>query len=265
MSKVKKFLIILATILISVSIYNYDIVIAKVVKYMPETINLSLAEKFMPDKFWLHRVNSVDRQFEFINKYNGIELDVIYYEKEKAFENSHNKTDLMKYNLEKQFEAYKKINKRKGIWLDFKNLTKENKNEAKAVLDQLLLKYEINKNLVWLESSNWQSLKLFHDDGYKTSYYFPYYELDKMNKNEIKTVRDLTQEIAKSGNVDAISFDGKYYDFINKISIPDRIVYLCWFGGRTWSEVMLLNDLKNIRTDNKVQVILVKDKGDNYR
>lgn len=265
MSKVKKILITLAAILISVSIYNYDIVIAKLIKYMPETINVSLSEKFMPDNFWLHRVNSVDRQFEFINKYNGIEFDVIYYEEEKAFENSHDKKDLLKYNLEKQFEVYRKINKRKGIWIDFKNLTKENQNEAKAVLDKLLLKYKINKNLVWLESSNWQALKLFHDDGYKTSYYFPYYELDKMSKNKIEKIRDLTQKIAESGNVEAISFDGKYYDFISKISVPDQIVYLCWFGGRTWSEVMLLNDFKNVRSDNKVKVILVRDKGDNYR
>lgn len=38
----------------------------------------------MPDKFWLHRTDSVKKQYEFNNKYKGIEFDIIYYKDENA-------------------------------------------------------------------------------------------------------------------------------------------------------------------------------------
>ena len=104
-----------------------------------------LAEQYMPDKFWLHRTDSVEKQYEFTNKYKGIEFDIIYYKDENAFENSHDKKDLNKYNLEKQLQAYQDIGLPKGIWLDFKNLTESNKFAAKDTLDKLMSKYKIDK------------------------------------------------------------------------------------------------------------------------
>lgn len=38
----------------------------------------------MPDKFWLHRTDSVEKQYEFTSKYKGIEFDIIYYKDEIA-------------------------------------------------------------------------------------------------------------------------------------------------------------------------------------
>ena len=218
--KYKKFLMLFLVVGIALSLYNYDKIAASIFKKLPETINADLAEKYMPDKFWLHRTNSVDKQHEFADKYSGIEFDIIYYERENDFENSHDKKDLEKYNLEKQFAAYQRIGKPKGIWLDFKNLTENNKYAAKEKLNELLAKYQIDKNLVWLESRNWQALKVFHDDGYRTSYYLPYYKLDKMSASEIAQAKELTLKAASSGNVDAVSFYGGYYDFIKSSALP---------------------------------------------
>ena len=263
--KYKKFLILFFVLGIVLSLYNYDKIAASIFKRLPETINADLAEKYMPDKFWLHRTNSVEKQKEFADKYKGIEFDIIYYEKEDAFENSHDKKDLMKYNLENQFATYKAIGKDKGIWLDFKNLTENNKYAAKDKLNELLVKYEINKNLVWLESGNWQALKVFHDDGYRTSYYLPYYKLDEMSVEDIAKAKKLTLNIASSGNVDAVSFYGGYYDFINSIALPPRTALLSWLDGYCWGEVMLRKKFVDIRNDDRIKVILVKDKGKYHR
>ena len=85
----------------------------------------------MPDKFWLYRTDSVEKQYEFTNKYKDIEFDIIYYKDENAFENSCDKKDLNKYNFKKQLQTYQDIGLPKGIWLDFKNLTESNKFAAK--------------------------------------------------------------------------------------------------------------------------------------
>ena len=77
--KYKKFLMLLFVLGIVLSLYNYDKIAASIFKRLPETINADLAEKYMPDKFWLHRTNSVEKQKEFADKYKGIEFDIIYY------------------------------------------------------------------------------------------------------------------------------------------------------------------------------------------
>ena len=263
--KYKKFFIALVIIGITFSIYNYDKIAAKVINKLPISIENYLAEQYMPDKFWLHRTDSVEKQYEFTNKYKGIEFDIIYYKDENAFENSHDKKDLNKYNLEKQLQAYQDIGLPKGIWLDFKNLTESNKFAAKDTLDKLMSKYKIDKNLLWIESGNWQALKIFHDDGYRTSYYLPYYKLDKMTYKEIENAKKLTKEIALSGNVDAVSFYGGYYDFIKSVELPPRIELLTWLDGYTWYEVLLRKNCEEIKNDERIQVILVKDIGHYHR
>lgn len=263
--KFNKFLIAAIVIGIVLSVYNYDKIISKIIKKLPVYVENYLAEQYMPDKFWLHRTDSVEKQYEFANKYKGIEFDIIYYGYENAFENSHDKEDLNKYNLEKQLLAYKNIGLPKGIWLDFKNLTENNKFAAKDALDKLMSEYKIDKNLVWLESGNWQALKIFHDGGYRTSYYLPYYKLDKMSNTEIENAKELTKKIALSGNVDAVSFYGKYYNFINSVELPPRIELLTWLDGYTWYEVLLRKHCEEIKNDKRIQVILVKDIGHYHR
>lgn len=183
-----------------------------------------------------------------------------------AFENSHDKDDLSKYNLEEQFKTYKDLNYNEGIWLDFKNLNEDNKYEAKEVLDTLLRKYDISKDVVWLESSNWQSLDIFKQDGYRTSYYFPYYKFENMTEQEINDVKRKTIMIANSGNVDAVSFAGKhYYDFVSSLDLPDNIVLLTWLDDSRWYNVLLSSKQNKIVKDDRVKVILVKDLGNYHR
>ena len=214
---------ILVTLLLTINIYH------KVVdRKISEPLNSYLAQRYMPEKFWLHRTNSIEKQRELGYKYKnrGIEFDVIFHDKQMIFENSHDEENITKYNLEKQFKLYRELGYNEGIWLDFKNLDEENKYKAKKVLDELLKKYNIDKSKLWIESSNWKSLDVFKIGGYKTSYYFPYYDLKNLDEDKISKIQEQIKLIAESGNINAISFYGKYYDFISSLDIPEDIVFL---------------------------------------
>ncbi len=254
-------IIVFIGLLLVLTFFNYDKVASKVLKRLPDKVDNYLAEMFLPEKFWLHRVNSVGKQKQFSEKYAGLEFDIIFHHTEMAFENSHDIDSLAKYNLENQLKVYQELSNKNGLWLDFKNLTDKNKKESLSVLVELLTKYKVDKNVIWVESSNWQALKTFKDAGFKTSYYFPYYNFTKMSTAEINEAKQKTEKIALSGNVDAISFYGGYYEFINGLQLPPRIVLLSWLNGQEWLEVLLLKKYADIRNDERVKVILVKDLG----
>lgn len=266
--KFVRIVIIICGILMLLSyceILNYDKALAKLIDKLPNKVNFFCSEYFMPEKLWLHRVDSIEKQKEFCDKYKGLEFDIIYYESYDGFENSHDIGDYNRYDFEKTLLTYQKLNRSNGIWLDFKNLSENNKIKSCNKLNELIVKYKIDKSLIWVESNDWESLKYFKDNGFKTSYYFPYYDLKKMSDIDIKKVKMLTEDIALSGAINAISFDGDYYNFIKTMNIPNNVVFLSWFDSSSWSEVWLRSKYQDILNDEKVKVILVKDLGNYHR
>lgn len=263
----KIFLVAAALLLASMAwgVKNSDRVLCYLIKHGPAKIEKNLAETYMPEKFWLHRVNSVAKQKEFAHKYSGLEFDIIYYEQERAFENSHDKTSLSKFNLEEQFREYKRGDAKNKLWLDFKNLRNSNKHQALATLNTLIEKYDVDRKKLIVESGHPEALDVFKEAGYFTSYYFPYYKWKEMTPAQIKEARAKTERIARSGNVDAISFYGAYYDFVSKLQVPPRIAFLSWLNGQSWYEVRFKKQYGRIYQDPRVKVILVKDLGKHTR
>lgn len=253
-------LCVLCIINLALGIYYRERIVMKVMRDYPR-IEYLTAKVFMPNRFWLHKTNSPEKQQEFHDKYKGIEFDIIYYPDKMGFENSHDKENYEKYNLENNLAAYKKIGKQRGIWFDFKNLTHENVNASKDALENLLQKYQIDKNLVIIESGNWQDLRIYKEAGFKTSYYFPYYDFSKLTRDEIEKAKDLTLEATSSGNVDYLSFDAKYYNFINNVKLPENIKLLTWIDTEPWYAVIIKKEYKKILQDKRVKVVLVKDLG----
>ena len=129
-------------------VFNYDTIAANVLKLVPDKVDAYLAEKFLPDNFWLHRVNSVGKHKEFSAKYKGLEFDVIFHDESLAFENSHDVDSLSKFNLEEQFKVYEELGNENGIWIDFKNLSNENDSKSLMVLDNLCDKYKLKKDKI---------------------------------------------------------------------------------------------------------------------
>ena len=102
----------------------------------------------IPEKFWLHRVNSPLKMKEFIEKYRGFEMDVIYDEKTGTFNNSHDAEDGFVF-LKDTLAQYKS---NKGIWFDIKNLTKANSLNAETCLSKLIADSGVSKKDAIVES-----------------------------------------------------------------------------------------------------------------
>ena len=216
-------------------------------------------------KLWLHRVDSPEKLKELGDKYDGVEFDIVYHEDLDDFENSHDRSSSIEFSLDNQLRTLVTLKNgmNKKIWFDFKNLSTKNKEFAKKRLIYLLKKYNIPIENCWVESRDYESLDIFKKNGFKTSYYFPYYEFDKMNSNEILYIRKVTENILNLGNVDAISFYHKYYNFIKQLNIKNNIYLLTWIDDVDRSVLEKDDNNLIIIKDPSVKVVLVRELG-NY-
>ncbi len=225
-----------------------------------------LIEEFQnPSIFWLHRVNSPRKLKELGDKYKGLELDIIYHEKENEFENSHDVMSLKEFPLIKTLNAYSELSYKPSLWFDFKNLTIKNAKFALKRLEIILKEYNIDKNNVWLEASDIQALSLFTKAGWKTSYYVPYYNLKSLTRAEIQKIKQEIQNISFSEKVKSISFDGQYYSFIKSIKLNPNISLLTWFHTLDINQFMQHSEYKKILSDDQIKVILIKEIGHHHR
>ena len=155
------------------------------------------------------------------------------------------------------------------FWIDFKNLDDSNKELALKTLQNLCKTYQIPIQNLIIESPNYEALRVFKDSGFFTSYYFPYYDMQKLEQDR-QMLHTQLQNIIKTGNVNYISFDYEYYDFIESLNLKYNhkgklldMPLLTWnIGGpnKDWVN----NISTKAYTDSKVKVILVSEQG-NYR
>ncbi|WP_096020502.1 hypothetical protein [Campylobacter lanienae] len=153
------------------------------------------------------------------------------------------------------------------IWLDFKNLTKENEKSALKELDKICDEIKFNKSNLIIESSNYQSLKPFKQNGYYTSYYVPYYSKDDLSNNKDKIINEINQ-IIQSGNISALSFAYYLYDFIKEAKFKiDKNGKKVDIDLLTWNEGDDYNKNSNTKAfyDPQIKVILAGAKKKGYR
>lgn len=85
-------------------------------------------------------------------------------------------------------------------------------------LERLCETYKIPKENLVIESPNYEALKVFKDEGFFTSYYFPYYDMKKLEKDREKLHNEL-KEIIATNNINAVSFAYEYYDFVKSLNL----------------------------------------------
>lgn len=139
------------------------------------------------------------------------------------------------------------------MWMDFKNLHQDNAMEALNCLNGLLKKYQICKNRIIVESGDSNSLKIFKENGYYVSCYLPYLKLEEMSVEKIAQEKNRIFEIARSGNISAVSFPAYMYDFIKSMNLD--IDLLTWdSGGETgrnlWYKTYFDSDARKMIDDN---------------
>ncbi|MDD6056633.1 MAG: phosphoethanolamine transferase [Helicobacteraceae bacterium] len=214
-------------------------------------------------KVWLHASNEIDKFKAYEKKYLNFELDVWFFD--GYFDVGHDgKETSIGLNLREMLKAVK--NREVGefkdstkLWLDFKNLSEENKLESLKELIRICDEFNFKRQNLIIESGNFRALKAFKDSGFFTSYYVPSYKEKELLENKEK-IRQELESVVKSGSVNALSFYFKLYDFIkeSKFSILEN---------GEWLDVPLLvwdakRDMNRALYDPQVKVILRREKGE---
>ena len=209
-------------------------------------------------KFWVHRCNDTRKMQEMMKKYNGVELDIIFYPTSDGgfFEVSHDYQTLPEYPLD-DFLTLLASSQRTNCWLDFKNLDEATVLSSLQELERLVAKYQIDKKRLIVESGNYDCLGTFHAKGYYTSYYCPVND-DRYLRTDVhpEEYMRLVNDAVKSGNVDAVSFDAAYYPLVKMVGTNADL--LAWHVGHYgWWDFTFDEKLKPLLDDSQVKVILV--------
>ncbi|EEO23450.2 hypothetical protein HRAG_00507 [Helicobacter bilis ATCC 43879] len=243
----------------------------------------------VPEKLWLHRVDEIVKLKDFWGKYAGYEIDVHFLTNNPKkptpyFDVGHDGlAHSIGLDLAEMFSATKTlwIDSLKNpndtdqvfttkFWIDFKNLDDSNKLLSLRELERLCETYKIPKENLVIESPNYEALKVFKDEGFFTSYYFPYYDMKKLEKDREKLHNEL-KEIIATNNINAVSFAYEYYDFIKSLNLKYDInggggvdmPLLTWnVGGsdKNWVNNIAVEAFG----DTQTKIILVSEQG-NYR
>ena len=206
------------------------------------------------DKLWLHRANSLEKWREKADAYPNAEVDLIFWK--GKFHVAHDTADITVLTID---EYFKEMPNCKGhLWLDIKNLSKNNAIVALHELDSLCSEYNVDKSRLILESDNESALSHFtHQGGYFTSYYVKAPRPSELSEEERKEVIYQLEQVVHHGNVSALSFPHHWYKDISS-RLKSDIPLLTWdhhtgewlFHASFWKHKML--------NDDRVKVILVK-------
>ncbi len=205
-------------------------------------------------KLWLHRTNSLAKLEKSKEMFHGVEIDVFY--EDKIFKIKHNSNEVPSLTIDEYFSS---LSKEMHIWLDFKNLNKNNCIDIKNNLILLIAKYNVNKGNIILESSDYNSLHFLHDTFY-VSYYLPYLTNEEMKDNKILV--DIIKNI-KDVNINAISFPGYMYSYVKTNIVKHRkdLELLMWLENKKYFENIDDHDyINNLIYDNDLKVILISAK-----
>ncbi len=202
------------------------------------------------DKIWAHRVNSLEKLHKSIKYFKGIELDLVYDETEHYLDVNHPPAE----SIQLSFSTYldKVGDKRPYLWLDIKNLNIENSPVIFKHLQQILQAKTYPFERVLIESQTPETLDIFTEAGFMTSYYIPY-GLGKMKENEFqKEIEKVSLLLEKQPKI-GISSSYRDYEIMNEY-FPNRKKYVWIVESFRQKNYRLI---KTVLNDENVKVVLI--------
>ena len=206
------------------------------------------------EKVFAHRVNSLEKQKQALNYFDGIELDLVYLKDKNILDVNHPPAKSIGLNFEtylKQIEA----DNFPFLWLDIKKLDTTNEEAILLKLNALFESKNYPKNKILIETRSPEALPKFTTAGYKTSYYL------KPRLNE-KTGEDLNNEINYINSIlklqPTIGISSSYEDYeIMKAYFPTKTKYI-WALSSPYR--FKYKKVRSILEDEKVAIVLTKFK-----
>jgi len=204
------------------------------------------------NKIWAHRANSIEKLRSALDYYKGVELDLVYHEQENFLDVNHPPVESVHLEFENYIAALDN-QKYPFLWLDIKNLRKENAKSIFAKLEHIFTKANYPLQNILIETRHPEALPIFTNAGYKTSYYLPAF-LAKRDTVLLKnTIERIKKTLEEQPNI-AISTSHKDYHII-KEHFPEHRKYV-------WVLVPVVNidffTTREILKDETVKVVLVE-------
>lgn len=235
---------------------KFIIILLSVINIFCFSCQKKTQDKIDSQKVWLHRANEIQKAVFFQDKYAGLEVDITYLDSLNTFIVFHGGGLLEPepVTLEHWLDEVKHANKL-GIWLDFKNLNRDNRQSALDELNRLCSKYKIKKHKIIIESWSAPDLPIFQEAGYPTSYYIHNFNPQKTSKYDIQKHTYKIRKAISSYNLTTISGYHYQYQFMRD-SFPDTEV-LIWYINNN-------NNVKEeyiqlVNQDDKAKVLLIAD------
>jgi hypothetical protein len=200
------------------------------------------------DKIWAHRVNSNEKLNSALNYYEGVELDLVY--KKGVLDVNHPPAESINLGFREYFNQIP-TTKQPFLWLDIKNLTKENSTEILNLLQSIFKERNYPLNKVLIETRYPKALPIFTQIGFKTSFYLPYGLRNKKNLDfEINKITETLNDQPEIG----ISSDYRDH-YLMKKYFPEKTKYLWMINSVTnrW-----FTETRSILKDSTVKVVLVR-------
>ena len=189
------------------------------------------------DKNWLKAVNTPEKMNKMDINTSGIEMDIYFDSATKLFSVHHNFDASIQYPFEELLRIYHKKKLTASIWMDFKNLSPQNQQDALKTLIVLREKYKLD-NKILVESEFPELLNAFVDQNFYTSYYTPYFNPYFLEKDSLNKITQEIENHLSESKVQALS--GYYFQlpFLHE-RFPNYPI-LIWGGNDKFSLVNLI-------------------------
>lgn len=207
------------------------------------------------NKVLAHRVNSLEKLAFAERFYTGVELDLIYNSDNQSFDVNHPPAPSIGLDLETYLSHIK--NKNIKLWLDIKNISKENAADAAQSLSQQITNAGISKKNILVESPEIPYLYLFKEEGFRTSFYLPYF-LYKQDEQTLAKTIDSLKSLKKQYCSDGISADVLNYNILNQYFKKDKKFLWAIYPSYSRHQIDNYTNFRKYASDPTVEIILVK-------
>ena len=208
-----------------------------------------LAQK---DKHWIKGVDNIALMEKLPINTAGIECDVYFNREKNHFEVKKDAVAIAELGMDSLLTTYVLKKSNANIWFDIKNLDETNSIAALHEMGRLKNKYALHNKII-IGSGMPQSLQIFCDSGYYTSYTVPYFNPYQQEENElIKFARSIRDDLSK---YPASALSGYYFQYpVLKKFFPNYPI-LTWADNNTISFVSYVFR-RQLENDENIKVIL---------
>ncbi len=151
------------------------------------------------------------------------------------------------------------------LWIDVKNLSEENIRSFRNSLEKFSNDYGVDIKKLIIESPRADLLRNFTDAGFYTSCYVTAANPSELTSQQCDSVISVYGEVARSGDVRAISFPDEWYAEFREQYRDTDIDFLTWKHHTRQYGFWFNPFSRRMLDDERLHVILIRDKGKYHR